>query len=73
MYSKYQIPSSKFQMTNLFGSLDIVIWNLFVFWCLYFDIFEYPNTQDSISKDDLSIGNRTVKFHTRVEGLKSFL
>ena len=60
-------------MTNLFGSLDIVIWNLGVFWCLEFDIFEYPNTQDSISKDDLSIGNRTVKFHTSVEGFKTFL
>jgi len=26
-------------MTNLFGALDIEIWNLFVFWCLYFGIW----------------------------------
>jgi len=26
---------------KLFGSLDIVIWNLFVFWCLYFGIWHY--------------------------------
>jgi hypothetical protein len=58
---------TKIQNSKLFGSLDIVIWNLFVFWCLYFDISEYPNARDSISKDDLSIGNRTVKFHTRVQ------
>jgi hypothetical protein len=28
-------------MSNLFGSLDIEIWNLFVFWCLYFGICHY--------------------------------
>ena len=50
---------TKIRNSKLFGSLDIVIWNLFVFWCLYFDISEYPNIQESISKDDLSIGNRT--------------
>ena len=60
-------------MTNLFGALDIGIWDFLDIWCLYFVILEYPNTQDSISKDDLSIGNRTVKIHTRVEGLRSFL
>ena len=32
---------TKIRNSNLFGSLDIVIWNLFVFWCLYFDIWHY--------------------------------
>ena len=64
---------TKIRNSKLFGSLDVVIWNLFVFWCLYFDISEYPYTRDRISKNELSIGNRTVKFHIRVkEGLQSF-
>ena len=29
------------------------------------DISEYLNSWDGVSKDDLSIGYRTVKFHTR--------
>jgi hypothetical protein len=60
-------------MTNLFGSLDIDIWDFIGIWCLEFDISEFLNTRESISKNDLSIGYRTVKFHTRVEGLKSFI
>ena len=57
---------TKIRNSKLFGSLDVVILNLFVFWCLYFDISEYTNTRDGISKNELSIGNRTVKFRTRV-------
>jgi len=60
-------------MTNLFGSLDIDILDFIGIWCLGFDISEYLNTRDSDSKDYLSIEYSTVKFHTRVEGLKSFL
>ena len=53
-------------MSNLFGSLDIEIWDLIVIWCLEFDISEVLNSRDSISKDYLSIGYSTVKFHTKV-------
>jgi len=53
-------------MTNLFGSLDIDIWDFIGIWCLGFDISEYLNTRDSVSKDYLSIEYSTVKFHTRV-------
>ena len=60
-------------MSNLFGSLDIGIWDFIGIWCLEFEISEFLNTWESISKDDLSIGYSTIKFHTRVEGLKSLL
>jgi hypothetical protein len=53
-------------MPNLFGSLDIDIWDFIGIWRLEFEISEYLNTRDSISKDDLSIGYRTVKFHAWV-------
>ena len=46
-------------MSNLIGSLDIEIWGL------EFEISDYLNTRDSISKDYLSIGYSTVKFHKR--------
>jgi hypothetical protein len=49
-------------MTNLFGSLDIEIWDFIGIWDLGFDISEYFNTRDSISKDYFSIGYSTVKF-----------
>jgi len=52
-------------MTNLFGSLDIDIWDFVGIWCFEFDISEYLNTRYGVSKDDLSVGCRTVKFHTR--------
>jgi hypothetical protein len=54
-------------MTNLFGSLDIEIWDFIGIWCLEFDISEYLNNRDSIFKDYLSIGYSTVKFHTRCQ------
>ena len=52
-------------MTDLFGSLDIEIWNFIEIWCLEFDISKYLNTWDSVFKDYLSIGYRTVNFHIR--------
>jgi hypothetical protein len=55
-------------MSNLFGSLDIEIWDFIEIWCLEFEISEYLNTQDSISKDYLTIEYSSVKFHVRVEG-----
>ena len=57
-------------MTNRLGSLDIDIWDFIGIWCLEFEISEYLNTRDSVTKDDLSIGYHTVKFHSQVEGLK---
>ena len=59
-------------MTNLFGSLDIEIWNLFVFWCLGFEISEVLNTRDIVSMDSPSIQCRIIKFNIRVERLESF-
>ena len=53
-------------MTNLFGSLDIEIWDFLGIWCLEFDISEYLNTRDSVSIDYRSIGYSTVKFHMSV-------
>ena len=47
-------------MTNLFGSLDIEIWDFLGIWCLEFEIFEFLNTREGIFKEDLSIGYRTV-------------
>ena len=52
-------------MSNLFGFLDIEIWDFIEIWCLKFEISEYLNTRGSISKENLSIGSSTVKFHTR--------
>ena len=54
-------------MTNRFRSLDIEILDFIEFWCLGFEISEYPNTQDRISKDDPSTENSTVKSHTRLK------
>ena len=60
-------------MTNLFRSLDIDIWDIIGIWCLEFDIFKYINIRDSNSKDNISIGYSTVKFHISVnKGLQSF-
>jgi hypothetical protein len=42
-------------MTKLFGPLEIEIWNLFVFWCLGFEISEVLNTRDVVSMDSPSI------------------
>jgi hypothetical protein len=50
----------------MFGSLDIEIWGFLGIWCLEFEISEYLNTPDSISKDYPSIGYGAVKFHKRV-------
>ncbi|MEN8690817.1 MAG: hypothetical protein AB1Z20_12000, partial [Desulfobacterales bacterium] len=44
------------RLHNLFGSLDIEIWDFTGIWCLEFEISDYLNTRDSISKDYLSIG-----------------
>ena len=68
-------------MTNLFGSLDIEIWDfieiclpaVLLAGCLGFEISEVLNTRDIISMDYHSIEYSTVKFHTRVEGMKFFL
>ena len=60
-------------MTNLFGALDIGIWDFLDIWCLGFEISDDLNTWGIISKDYPSIEDSTVKFHTRVERLKSFL
>ena len=62
-------------MTNLFGSLDIDIWDfvgiylpaVFLAGCLEFEISEVLNTRGRFSKDYLSIGYSTVKFDMRVE------
>ena len=65
-------------MTNLFGALGIEIWDFIDIWCLGFEISEVLNTRYGVFKDDLSIGYRTVKFHTRIlrsgfnERLQSF-
>jgi hypothetical protein len=59
-------------MTNLFGSLDIGIWDFLEIWCLETEISEVLNTRDIISKDGPSIEYSTVKFHTVVEGLRPF-
>jgi hypothetical protein len=48
-------------MTNLFGSLDIVIWGL------GFEISEVLDTRDIFSKDCPSIEYSTVKFHIKVD------
>ena len=39
------------------------IWDFIGIWGLEFEISEYPNTRDSISIDDLSIGYSTVTLH----------
>ena len=52
-------------MTNLFGSLDIGIWDFIGIWRLGFEISEYLNTWDIIPKDYPSIEYSTVKFHAR--------
>jgi hypothetical protein len=57
-------------MTNLFGSLDIVIWGFLEIWCLGFEISEVLNIRDIISKDYPSIEYSTVMFHIRVEGME---
>jgi len=53
-------------MPNLFGSLDIDIWDFIGIWCLEFEISEVLNTRDSISKIAFLFGYSTVKFHMRV-------
>jgi hypothetical protein len=60
-------------MTNLFGALDIGIWDFLDILCLGFEISDDFNSRDIISKDFSSIEDNTVKFHTRVEGLKPLL
>jgi hypothetical protein len=50
-------------MTNLFGSLDIEIWDLFGIWCFEFDISAYPDARDGIFKKCLSIGHSTAEFY----------
>ena len=52
-------------MSNLFGLLDIEIWDFIEIWCLGFEISEVLNTRDIISMDYHSIEYSTVKFHTR--------
>jgi hypothetical protein len=60
-------------MTNLFGFLDIGVWDLLGIWCLDIEISEVLNTRNIIFKNDPSIEHSTVKFHTRVEGLELIL
>ena len=50
--------------------MDIEFWDFLGIWCLEFDISEYLNTRDSISKDCLFIGDITVTFHLRFKGYK---
>ena len=50
-----QITMTKFKKTNLFGSLDIEIWNFIEIWCFEFEISGYLNTRYIISKKYLSI------------------
>jgi hypothetical protein len=60
-------------MSNLFGSLDIELWDfigiclpaVLLAGCLEFEFSEYHNTRDAVFKDYLSIVYSTVKFHTR--------
>jgi hypothetical protein len=42
---------TNFKNPNLFGPLEIDIWNLFVFWCLAFEISDVLNTRDIVSMD----------------------
>ena len=49
-------------MTNLFGSLDVEIWDLLGIWCVEFEISDYLSSQDIFYKDYLSTGHGTVKF-----------
>jgi hypothetical protein len=65
-------------MTNRFSSLEIDIWDfidiclpaVLLAGCLGFEISEFLNTRDIISKDYHSIEYSTVKFHIRVLGSK---
>jgi len=57
-------------MPNLFGALDIGIWDFLDIWCLGFEISDDLNAWDIISKDYPSIEYSTVKFHIRVQGSK---
>jgi hypothetical protein len=58
-------------MSNLFESLEIDIWDfikmclpaVLLAGCLTFDISDYLNTRDGVSKDDLSPGYHAVKFN----------
>jgi hypothetical protein len=56
---------TNFKNPNLFGPLEIDIWNLFVFWCLVFEISDVLNTRDIVSMDSPFIYYCTVKFHIR--------
>jgi hypothetical protein len=53
-------------MTNLFGSLDIEIWDFLEICCLEIEISEVLNTRDIVSKNGPSIEYSTVKLHTKV-------
>jgi hypothetical protein len=64
---------TNFKNPNLFGPSEIDIWNLFVFWCLVFEISDVFNIRDIVSMDSPFIYYCTVKFHTRGEGLGSFI
>jgi hypothetical protein len=51
---------AKIQNKKMFESLDIDIWDFIETWCLGFEISEYLNTWDIISKDYPSIEYSTV-------------
>ena len=60
-------------MTNLFGSLDIEIWDLFGIWRLEFDISEYIDARDGSLKFAFLMGINTVEFHIRKDYNPSIL
>ena len=49
-------------MTNLFGSLDIGIWDFIEIWCLGFEISEYPNTRDISLKITILLSTVPLSF-----------
>jgi len=51
-----------FKIPNLFWSFDIGIWDLFVFWCLEFDISSAPLLQSTLEKVR-SIGSIDILFN----------
>ena len=55
-------------MTNLFGSLDIGIWDFLEICCLEIEISEVLSTRDIVSKNCPSFEYSTVKLHTKVLG-----
>jgi len=58
---------TKIQNHKPVWALDIEIWNLFVFWCLYFEISDFracePKTWNRSNADRKCIDNRQAFFY----------